>query len=322
MKTLVIGASGAFGTAICTALSERGHEVTAFSRRMTRPAHLPELRIRQGDVLDSSAVDAAVRGQDAIVFAMNAPYHQWAKIMPAATENVAAAASRHGTTILFPGNVYHLPTATEPLDENTPPAPPTAKGALRLELENRLHRAADEGAKTIILRMGDYFGSPVSRQWFHEIAKSALKGGALSLPAPDGVPHQWAYLPDAAQAGVLLLERRQELENHACFHFSGDGQADNHRLVAAIGAALKRKEIGTKPYPWTMLKVIGLFSPLVREVVAMRYLWDEALLLNDAKLRQFLGEGFRPTAFEDAIAATLAAMAPAEKKKGCRKTAA
>ena len=315
MKVLVIGASGAFGSAICEALCERNHEVTALARKMQRPANLPDLHIRRGDALDGKAVMAAMEGQDAVVFAMNAPYHRWARVMPAACRNVAAAASAYGTTLLFPGNVYHLPTGPTPLSEDAAPAPPTAKGELRLAMERRLNRAAAEGARTIILRMGDFFGGPGCREWwFREIVRHALEGGAITLPSMGKACHQWAYLPDAARAAVLLLERRQELENSTCFHFSGDGQADNRRLVAAIETALGRSGIRTKSFPWPVIKAIGLFVPLLRELAAMQYLWDETLLLNDVKLRRFLGASFAPPRFEDAIAAPLTAMASQKER--------
>lgn len=67
MKVLVVGATGGSGQAAVTALLAAGHEVTAFSRHAERLAPAARLQRVNGDVLDPPAVDAVVRGHDAVV---------------------------------------------------------------------------------------------------------------------------------------------------------------------------------------------------------------------------------------------------------------
>ena len=68
MRVLVVGATGGSGREAVRALAERGHEVTAFSRR---PADLPPgVRQLLGDVTDPADVEPAVVGQDAVVVAL------------------------------------------------------------------------------------------------------------------------------------------------------------------------------------------------------------------------------------------------------------
>jgi putative NADH-flavin reductase len=73
MKIVVFGATGSVGRLIVEQALEQGHIVTAFVRD---PAKLgieqTNLRIVQGDALDPAAVEAAVRGQDAVVCALGA----------------------------------------------------------------------------------------------------------------------------------------------------------------------------------------------------------------------------------------------------------
>ena len=68
MRVLVVGASGGSGRAAVEALLERGHEVTAFARRVDRlgPAR-DRLVLVRGDATDAEQVDRVVRGQDAVV---------------------------------------------------------------------------------------------------------------------------------------------------------------------------------------------------------------------------------------------------------------
>jgi hypothetical protein len=62
-----------------------------------------------------------------------------------------------------------------------------------------------------------------------------------------------------------------------------------------------------------MLRLLGLFMPVIREVVKMRYLWENPMQLEDTRLDALLEPGFG-TPFAEAVAATVApffAAAPA-----------
>ena len=71
MRVLVIGATGGTGRQLVQQALEQGHQVTAFVRN---PAKLAidhaNLRIVKGDVLDYASVEAAMRGQSAVLSAL------------------------------------------------------------------------------------------------------------------------------------------------------------------------------------------------------------------------------------------------------------
>lgn len=98
MKVLIIGATGATGRALVAQALARGHEVTALARNPDRLAIRHEhLRVIQGDVLDPTAVDEAVAGQEAVVSALG--HKRWmipTRILSAGTANILAAMQRHG----------------------------------------------------------------------------------------------------------------------------------------------------------------------------------------------------------------------------------
>ena len=98
MKVLIIGATGATGRALVAQALARGHEVTALVRNPDRLAIRHEhLRVVQGDVLDPTAVDEAVAGQEAVISALG--HKRWmipTRILSAGTANILAAMQRHG----------------------------------------------------------------------------------------------------------------------------------------------------------------------------------------------------------------------------------
>ena len=71
MRLLVIGATGGTGRELVQQALAQGHQVTAFVRD---PARLQiehaNLRVAKGDVLDYPTVEAAMRGQDAVLSAL------------------------------------------------------------------------------------------------------------------------------------------------------------------------------------------------------------------------------------------------------------
>ena len=71
MRILIIRSTGATGRQLVTQALERGHHVTAFARTPSklRITH-DRLTILKGDVLDAASVEAAVRGQEAVLSAL------------------------------------------------------------------------------------------------------------------------------------------------------------------------------------------------------------------------------------------------------------
>ena len=82
MKVLVFGATGGTGRALLEQALEHGHVVTAFARdpAKVRSTH-QSLTVAQGNMLDLNSVDAAVKGQDAVMSALGTRPPVWTIIL-------------------------------------------------------------------------------------------------------------------------------------------------------------------------------------------------------------------------------------------------
>lgn len=71
MNLLILGATGGTGRALVEQALELGHNVTAFARDPSkiRVTH-PNLRVVKGNILINSSLEAAIRGQDAVLSAL------------------------------------------------------------------------------------------------------------------------------------------------------------------------------------------------------------------------------------------------------------
>lgn len=78
MNLLILGATGGTGRALVTQALEQGHTVTAFARdpAKVRTSH-PNLHVAKGDILDPASVEAALRGQDAVLSALGVRVRVW-----------------------------------------------------------------------------------------------------------------------------------------------------------------------------------------------------------------------------------------------------
>lgn len=97
-RVLIVGASGGTGRQLVARALELGHEVTAFVRDPSKlDVEHPRLTAIRGDVLDYGSVEAAVRGQDAVLSALgHKRYFVPTRILSEGTRNVLRAMETHG----------------------------------------------------------------------------------------------------------------------------------------------------------------------------------------------------------------------------------
>lgn len=310
-KVLVLGATGGIGGEVARQLKAAGWEVCALTRDVDKArSQQPGFAWLKGDALKRDEVIAAARGCAVIVHAVNPPgYRNWAEQVLPMIDNTIAAAIVEGATIVLPGTVYNFgPDAFPVLREDSPQHPQTRKGAIRVQLEQRLLHASRQGARVLIVRAGDFFGAQAANSWFSQgLVKPGKPVSTVSYPGARGVAHQWAYLPDVARTMVALLERRASLDAFACFHMAGHVDRDGMQMVQAIQRVVLRRT-GQQPsvgsFPWWLLKLAAPFVVTFRELQEMRYLWQTPLCMDNQRLVEVLGSEPH-TPLEHAVEATL-----------------
>lgn len=305
---LVLGATGGIGGAVAAKLRQRGYRVRAMHRNAEAMAsRLAEYEWVKGDAMSRSDVVAAAAGASLIVHAVNPPgYQNWGKLVLPMIDNTIAAAKAVGARILMPGTVYNYGPDSFPLiGESSPQNPVTVKGRIRVQLERRLETAAAEGVPVLIVRAGDYFGPGAGNTWFSQVVvKPGKPLAAITNPADRGVGHQWAYLPDVAETMVRLLEQAHRLPSFARFHMDGFFDRDGLQLAASIRRVSGKPDLKVKRFPWFLVWLCSPFVPLFRELIEMRYLWKQAVRLDNAALVDILG-GEPQTPIDEAIRTTL-----------------
>ncbi len=99
-RVLIVGATGGTGRQLVGQALERGYVVTALVRNPSKlQIKHPQLQVIQGDVLDYASVEAAVRGQEAVISALgHKRFFYPTRILSEGTRNLLRAMETHNVT--------------------------------------------------------------------------------------------------------------------------------------------------------------------------------------------------------------------------------
>jgi putative NADH-flavin reductase len=114
-RILIIGASGATGQALLAQSLDAGYAVTALTRDRTKMTLSHDrLQIIVGDVLDTTVVDQAVAGQDAVLVLLSQPnLTSPSTLSSVGTQHIVQAMERHGVKRLISVTMLGLGTSRQ-----------------------------------------------------------------------------------------------------------------------------------------------------------------------------------------------------------------
>lgn len=301
-KVTVLGINGNIGRHAAAAFVAAGFTVKGFGR--TDRYKLPGVSFVAGDALSLDDIKAAIADADIVVNALNLPYDAWDKgRAEALLATVIAAMGDSGKTLMFPGNIYNYAATDRFITPQTPQRPQTPRGAIRVRQEEMLAAASNAGRfQTIIIRAGDFYAPHNGGDWYALAIMSEVAKNKIYHMANLDVGHAWAYLPDLGRAFAAVADQRRALAAFETFHFAGHYETQG-ALMAAIQAVSPRP-LKAAALPWIFLQAMGLANGVIREIVKMRYLWNNPMELVDPRLDDLLGPDFA-TPFADAVAETV-----------------
>ena len=295
---LVLGA-GQVGPFIAEALVARGARVRV-GRRTAVPSRAAGVENVVLDVRDPASVARAAEGASVVYHCVNPLYHQWPELLMPMTRGIVDGAARAGAKLVVLDNLY-MYGQTSRMNETTPVAPVSKKGALRAQAAEYMLEADARGALRVAIgRAPDFFGpeARLSILGDHFFGRILEGKDAQVFGDPDSL-HAYGYTPDVA-AGLVALGAS---EARGIWMLPVHAAESTRQVVARFGRALGR-EIGVQRLPAWVLRVGGLFDPQIGEAAEMTYQWRQPFVVDDAKFRAAFG--FGPTPWDAAIERTLA----------------
>jgi nucleoside-diphosphate-sugar epimerase len=299
----VVFGAGQIGRALAARLTGLGLRVRVLSRH--RPAGLVDaVEWRAADASDPGAAIAAARGASVIYQCLNAPYTNWPDQFPPLQRGALNAAERSGALLVSLENVYgYGPTRGKPMTEDLPLAATTVKGRTRAAMTQELLGAADAGrVRVAIGRASDFFGAGVTETVLGErVFANVLAGKRAEFLGNPDLPHTHSYVPDVA-AGLATLGT-DERAIGGVWHLPGPETVTTRRVLELIADEVGHP-VGVRSVPKLVVRMLGLFNPMMRELAEMAYEFEEPFVLDTSKYESRFGAAGTPMA--TAIAATVA----------------
>ena len=293
----VVFGAGQIGPPLARLLRDRGHAV----RLVRRSGPGPEgIETRHGDAGDPMFAAEAARGAVAIYHCMNPAYFApaWARELPRIAAGLIAAAGRANARLVVLDNVYMLGRPNgRPLDEDSPVAPCSRKGEVRAKVNGQLLAAHARGdARVVVGRASDFYGPGGTGTYFGDAFWPAAlgKGVARTIMRLD-TPHTYHYTHDVVSGLAALGEAPDDVVGRWWMLPAAPAET-SAAMVGRIERALGRP-LKPQPVAPIMMRALGLFMPMLRELAEMAYQWDEPFTVNDARFRARFG--LAPTSLDE-----------------------
>lgn len=288
-KIAIFGAAGAVGHAIAPALEADGSAYRVVGRDLERlQREFPRAEAVTADFLKGTNVDEAAKGIDTVIYLAGAPYTNFEQ-HPIMASNALRAAREQGVQrFVHVAPVYSYGPATSlPVAESAPHRPSTRKGRFRLEQERLVLEADGNTLRTLVLHLPDFYGPYADNSLANYFINEAVAGKAATFIGRLNAPREFAFVPDAA--APLLRLASSAGSYGACWNLAGYSTITGAEFAALVFKQLQRPP-RVRVVSKAMLRIAGLFDPMMREFVEMYYLYSSGFVLDDSKIRKALGQ--------------------------------
>jgi nucleoside-diphosphate-sugar epimerase len=289
--------TGQLGLAIMDALIAQGKSVTLVNRSGKVNEALPaNVSWLQADMNDPAAVTRVCQGTQVAFACVQPPYTQWPELFPALYRAIIDGVAPTGAKLVFGDNLYmYGSTQGQPIREDTPYAATGRKGRTRALIADMLMDAHHTGKVCVAIgRASDFYGPRCTDSALGDnVFGNLLAGKPMDLLGNIDLPHTYSFIRDFAKALVILAD-----------HPEADGQAwhipnaptQTTREVAQMiadqaGTPLRYRSAK----PW-MVRTLGLFNPVLREMSEMVYEFQEPYVVDDSRFVQAFGNTATPLA--------------------------
>jgi nucleoside-diphosphate-sugar epimerase len=290
MRQTILGSGGAIGIPLAKELKKYTDEIRLVGRNPQKVNDTDELYPL--DVNDLNQLSEAIKGSSVVYVTIGFEYNLkiWKERWPSFMKAVIEACQEHGAKLVFFDNVYMYASSAIPhMTEDSPIEPPSKKGAVRKEVYEMVASAVDQNKLTaLVARAADFYGPDNKNSVLGQMVANNFLAGkkAQSFGNIDAI-HTYTYTPDAARA-TALLGNTPDAYNQV-WHLP----TTKDRITGKKWIALLAKEFGVEPrvqhVPNWLLKLLGLFIPVMKEFPEMMYQYEQDYIFDSSKFEKRFG---------------------------------
>ena len=242
------------------------------------------------DAGDAETVAGLTQGAAAIYNCANPPYHRWPALWPPIAASLLGAAERSGAVLVTVSNLYGYGpardsqgsdgyTADRPMTEATPLAATGPKGTVRARMWRDALAAHEAGqVRAVEVRASDYVGPGAGSVLGDRVVPNVLRGKGVSVLGRTDRPHTWSYTGDVVTMAVIA--GRDPRAWGRAWHTPSGPPRTQVEAVGDIARMAGLKPVPVRAIPPAVVRVAGLFSPLMRELAETRYQFAEDFVMD------------------------------------------
>jgi nucleoside-diphosphate-sugar epimerase len=299
-KHIVVGA-GPIGTATALLLAERGDDVVVVTRSGSGPKH-PAITRTATDASSSADMSKLAAGAVAIYNCANPAYHQWVTDWPPIAQALLAAAEHANAVLVTTSNLYGYGPVTGPMTEDLPLAAGGAKGTIRAEMWRDALAAHDAGRiRATEVRGSDYVGPGAESHLGERVIPRLLAGKDVTVMKSADTPHTWTATNDVARLLVTVA-----LDEHAWgrpWHVPSNPPRTQREAIGDLCRVARVDPVKVKEYPSLLIRGMGLFNPVMRELPEVAYQFEDPFVLNSSAAQTTFD--LAPTPWDDMLAGAI-----------------
>lgn len=297
----ILGSGGAIGIELAKALPKYTNKIRLVSRNPSKVNPTDELF--SADLLNPSEVENSIKGSSVVYVTVGFPYNLkvWRSSWPKLMDNVIEACKKQDSKLVFFDNIYmYHPNFLNGMTEETPVLPSSNKGKVRAEIATKLLEEVGRGTLTaLIARSADFYGPDIQNTSVltETVFKPLSLGKKASWMSSVDYKHSYTYTPDAGRA-TALLGNSEDAFNQVWHLPTAANPMTGKEWIEAIAS-----EMGVKPRYQVasklIVKAMGLFVPVMREMPEMMYQYDRDYVFSSAKFEKRFD--FKPVPYVEGI---------------------
>ena len=300
----ILGANGTIGSVLAKELKAYTNQIRLVSRNPKKVNEIDELF--PADLSDVSQVEKAVEGSEVVYLLVGFDYNikvwqdKWPKLMRATID----ACIKHKAKLVFFDNVYLYDINAIPhMTENSVINPPSKKGKVRKEIADMLLKEVKSGKlNALVARSADFYGPNNDKSYLLEMVyKNIKKGKKPNWFIDINKKHSFTYTPDAAKA-TALLGNTLDAYNQV-WHLPTDKNTLTIKEMIALFAKEMNVNNKVSILPMWLLRILGLFIPIMREMPEMMYQYDRDYIFDSSKFDKRFN--FRTTSYNEGVKLTI-----------------
>jgi len=291
----ILGAGGDIGKELAKNLATYDNKIRLVSR--TPEKVNPSDELFPGDLTNPETVMNVVQGSSIAYLTAGLQYNLkvWQTTWPLIMQNVIDACKKHNTKLVFFDNVYLYDRAgIQHMTEATPVNPPSRKGKIRAQLVKMMEDEIKNNNLTgLIARSADFYGPHCKNSMLNQtVFDNFKKGKKANWLCSVNYKHSFTYTSDAARA-TALLGNTPDTYNQAWHLPTASHPMSGKEWINAVATKMNvapKYMVAGK----TMVKMMGLFNPVMKELVEMLYQCNQDYVFDSSKFEKRFS--FQPTA--------------------------